>query len=83
MFRQAVRTIVAILSGYLTTLALTAATRPAVLRLAGMGVDRALASSPGLAAGLMVRAGEVVHRGLAADAGEPTPRPLARMGEGG
>jgi len=53
------------------TLALTAATRSRVRRIAGLGADQALAADPGLAAGLMVRGGDVVHRGLAADAGVP------------
>lgn len=49
------------------TLALTAVTLPYVRRLAA-GLDRALDADPGLAAGLMVRAGAIVHPGLAADA---------------
>jgi len=49
------------------TLALGAATLPVVRRLAA-GVERALASDAGLAAGLMVRDGVIVHPGLAADA---------------
>jgi len=49
------------------TLALAAVTLPCVRRLAG-GIERALAADPGLAAGLMVRAGDIVHPGLAADA---------------
>ena len=50
------------------TLALTAATLPAVRALAGLGLDAALDRDPGLAAGVMVRAGAIVHPGLAADA---------------
>ncbi|MEO8741018.1 MAG: alanine dehydrogenase [Casimicrobiaceae bacterium] len=49
------------------TLALTRATLPYVLALAGQGIDCALAMDPGLRAGLQVRAGRVTHRGLAAD----------------
>ena len=49
------------------TLALAAATLPFVLRLAA-GMDAALAADPGLRAGLMVRDGDIVHAGLAADA---------------
>ncbi len=50
------------------TLALTAVTLPAVRALAGRGLDAALDADPGLAAGVMVRDGAIVHRGLAADA---------------
>lgn len=53
------------------TLALTQATLPAVRALAAQGVARALAADRHLAAGLMVRAGEIVHAGLAADAARP------------
>lgn len=49
------------------TLALSAATLPAVRRLAA-GIDAALAADPGLAAGVMVRGGTIVHPGLATDA---------------
>ncbi len=49
------------------TLALTAATLPVVRRLAA-GIAAALAADPGLAAGLMVRDGAIIHAGLAADA---------------
>ena len=59
------------------TLALTAATLPYVRRLAA-GIDRALAADPGLAAGLMVRDGRIVHAGLAADAAR---RPAAALAE--
>jgi alanine dehydrogenase len=38
-----------------------------VLALAGRGISRALATDPGLRAGLQVRAGRVTHRLLAAD----------------
>ena len=50
------------------TLALTGATLPYVLRLATLGIDRALAEDAGLAAGLMVSDGSIVHAGLARDA---------------
>lgn len=50
------------------TLALTAVTLPRVRRLAA-GIGSALAADPGLAAGLMVRDGDIVHAGLAADVG--------------
>jgi alanine dehydrogenase len=51
------------------TLALTRATLPFVLALAGQGVTHALATNPGLRAGLQVRDGRVTHPGLAADSG--------------
>ena len=44
-----------------STRALTNATLPYVLRLARRGVDAALDAEPGLAAGLNVRAGAIVH----------------------
>jgi alanine dehydrogenase len=50
------------------TLALTAATLPYVRLLAGLGLSAALARDAGLAAGVMVRDGAIVHPGLAADA---------------
>ena len=50
------------------TLALTHATLPAVRALAGRGIANALAADAGLAAGVMVRNGAIVHPGLAADA---------------
>jgi len=50
------------------TLALTHATLPFVRRLAAVGTARAVDADAGLAAGLMVRDGEIVHAGLAADA---------------
>jgi alanine dehydrogenase len=50
------------------TLALTRATLPYVRKLAGLGFAGALAADRGLAAGLMVRDGGIVHGGLAADA---------------
>ena len=53
------------------TLALTQATLPHALALAGRGLAGALARDPGLAMGLQVHAGEVTHAGLAEDAGMP------------
>lgn len=52
------------------TVALTEATLPYVLALAGRGVPEALRADPGLAAGLNVAAGKVMHAALAADLGE-------------
>ncbi|MFO1305567.1 MAG: alanine dehydrogenase [Burkholderiales bacterium] len=52
------------------TLALTAATLPYVRAMAGLGIEAALARDSGLAAGLMVRAGAIVHAGLARDAAQ-------------
>jgi hypothetical protein len=53
------------------TLAYTDATLPAIRARAGQGVERTLAADPLLAAGLMVRAGSVVHAGLARDVWVP------------
>jgi alanine dehydrogenase len=50
------------------TLALTQATLPYVRAMAGRGIAAALAADEGLAAGLMVRGGDIVHAGLARDA---------------
>lgn len=49
------------------TLALAAVTLPCVRRLAA-GIAQALVTDPGLAAGVLVRDGDIVHPGLAADA---------------
>ena len=49
------------------TLALTDVTLPYVRAMAASGIDAALAADRGLAAGLMVRGGEIVHAGLARD----------------
>lgn len=49
-----------------STLALAQATLPYVVRLAA-GIDCALREDPALHAGVQVRGGEIVHRGLAAD----------------
>jgi alanine dehydrogenase len=51
------------------TIALTEATLPYVAALAGRGVAEALRADPGLAAGLNVADGKVMHAGLAADLG--------------
>jgi alanine dehydrogenase len=48
-----------------STRALTNATLPYVLRLAGMGVDAALAADPGFALGLNVRDGEIPYAPVA------------------
>ncbi len=50
------------------TLALAQATLPYVRAMARKGTARAQADDAGLAAGVMVRAGAIVHAGLAADA---------------
>jgi alanine dehydrogenase len=52
------------------TLALGGATLPYVQKLADLGVAAALDDDPGLAQGVMVWDGAVVHPGLAADAGK-------------
>jgi alanine dehydrogenase len=58
------------------TLALTQATAPFVLELAGLGVEAAARADPRLRRGLQVHAGRVTHRGLAEDTGrEYTPSP--------
>ncbi|HVO90413.1 MAG TPA: alanine dehydrogenase [Casimicrobiaceae bacterium] len=57
------------------TFALTAATLPCIERLANLGVERAVADDPGLAAGIMVWDGAVVHAGLASDCRLPLQRP--------
>ena len=55
------------------TKALTNATLPYVLQLADRGVDAALQTSPELAAGLNVRAGEIVHPDIAVACERPAP----------
>jgi alanine dehydrogenase len=47
------------------TAALTAATLPYVLKLADLGVAKALSADPALAAGLMTRGGELVNKDVA------------------
>ena len=63
-----------------STHALVNATLPTVLALAGHGVDGALAADPGLAAGLTVAGGQVVHPVVAAElaaAAAPLAAPVA------
>ena len=48
-----------------STYALGAATAPYIFSIAGKGVDQAMSDDPGLANGLNVRAGEVVHETVA------------------
>lgn len=57
-----------------STLALTQATLPYALRLANLGVTRAMAEDPGLAKGLQVCLGRVTHPGVAEDLGYPCIR---------
>ncbi len=52
-----------------STYALSAATAPYIAALAGKGVDKALADDPGLAQGLNVKAGKVVHKAAAESLG--------------
>ena len=52
------------------TLALSGATLPYVRKLADEGIEAALDDDPGLARGVMVWEGVVVHAGLAADSGK-------------
>jgi alanine dehydrogenase len=49
------------------SLALSQAVLPAVQSLAGQGIAEALEADAGLRAGLQVRAGVIVHSGLASD----------------
>ena len=56
------------------TAALTEATLPYVLALAGRGVAEALRADPGLAAGVNIAGGRVVHAGLATDLGASAAR---------
>ena len=60
-----------------STQALTNATLPYVLALAGCGVEGALEADPGLAAGLNVAGGRVVHPVVAAEVGAPAEPVLA------
>jgi alanine dehydrogenase len=48
-----------------STAALTAATMPYVMRIANLGVAKALSSDPALALGLMTRGGVLVNKGVA------------------
>ena len=54
-----------------STYALTNATLPYVLRLASDGVDRAILTDPGLAKGVNLKHGKVVHQGVAEAHGLP------------
>ena len=56
------------------TEALAAAALPYVRRLAGKGIEAALAADAGLAEGVMVWNGAIAHAGLAADTGLPLKR---------
>jgi alanine dehydrogenase len=53
------------------TLALTQVTLPYALKLANLGLRRALEEDTGLMEGLQVHAGKITHAGLAEDAGQP------------
>jgi alanine dehydrogenase len=57
------------------TQALTAATLPYVLQLAGKGWQQALMEDPGLRAGLNLHLGQVTHPSVAADLGHPYVAP--------
>lgn len=54
-----------------STYALTTATLPFLLRIASDGVDRAIRSYPGLAKGVNLKDGKIVHRGVAEAHGLP------------
>ena len=58
------------------TLALTQATLPYALALAGKGLRRAVTENPGLRNGLQTCAGQVTHAGLAQDTGRDHVDPL-------
>ena len=58
------------------TLALTQATLPYAMALAGLGLRRALEENAGLLGGLQVCAGQVTHAGLAQDVGRVYVDPL-------
>ena len=58
------------------TLALTQATLPYALGLAGKGLQRAITEDAGLRAGLQLHAGQVTHAGLAQDTGRDFVDPL-------
>ncbi len=66
------------LVGRTSTLALTQATEPFVVALAGSGVEEALAQCHGLAAGVNTRAGRIVHRTVARALGEKAEGPADR-----
>jgi len=58
------------------TLALTQATLPYALEIAGKGLKRAVAENAGLRGGLQTHGGRVTHAGLAQDAGRAFTDPL-------
>ena len=64
------------------TLALTQATLPYALRLANLGLRRALAEDGGLMAGLQVHAGKLTHAGLADDTRRPCTNPADALAAG-
>jgi alanine dehydrogenase len=57
------------------TQALTAATLPYVLQLAGKGWQQALMENPGLRAGLNLHLGQVTHPSVAVDLSHPYVAP--------
>jgi alanine dehydrogenase len=59
------------------TYALTNATLPYVLKLAGLGVQRALDEDPGLRSGVNVAGGEITHPAVAEALGDGTERGAA------
>ncbi len=59
-----------------STYALTNATLPYVIKLADLGIDEALESSPGLRMGVNVRAGEITHPAVAEALGMAEHAPL-------
>ncbi|MBI4987783.1 MAG: alanine dehydrogenase [Rhodocyclales bacterium] len=61
------------------TLALTQATLPYALKLANLGLRRALDEDAGLMQGLQVHAGKVTHAGLAEDTGRPLTPPAEAL----
>ena len=62
------------------TLALTHATRPYALKLANLGLRRALEEDAGLMQGLQVHAGQVTHAGLAHDTARACTPPRDALG---
>jgi len=61
------------------TLALTQATLPYAMALAGLGLRRALEENAGLRNGVQVTAGQVTHAGLAQDTGRDYVDPLTAI----
>lgn len=62
------------------TLALAQATLPYALKLAGLGLRRALAADAGFMQGLQVHAGQVTHEGLAQDTARAYTPPAQALG---